>query len=87
MTLNEEKEDLSCEIKESDLLRCTVPVSHFEGKKSGYYFTKHTNHMKSKSVFYESSPIKVILKDSIPSKGSIHSISLYYLLLLFAIML
>ena len=86
-TFNEEKGDLSCEKRENGLLRCTVPESHFEGKKSGYYFTKHTNHMKSKSAAYESSPIKVILKDSIPSKGSIHSISLYYLLLLFAIML
>ena len=91
MSLNEEKEDLSCEIRENDLLRCTVPVSHFEGKKSGYYITKHTNHMNSKSTFYESSPIKVILTNPepkpTPSKGSIHSISLYYLLLLFVIML
>ena len=33
MTLNEDKDDLKCEIRKNDLLRCTVPKSHFEGKK------------------------------------------------------
>ena len=89
MTFNEDKGDLSCEIKPNRILRCTVTKSHFDGKKSGYYFTKHTNHKNGKSSFYESSPIKVILNDSpapVPSQGNFYSNFLYYSLLLILIM-
>ena len=78
ITFNEDKGDLFCEERQKELLRCLVPRSHFE--KSGYYFTKHTNHLDGKSIFYEIPPVKVILK------GGFYSISLYYSLLLILIM-
>ena len=78
ITFNKDKGDLSCEIRQNRLLRCTVPKYHFE--KDGYYFLKHTNHLDDKSFFYEIPPIKVILK------GSFCFISLYYSLLLIIIM-
>lgn len=89
MTLNEDKDDLKCEIRKNDLLRCTVPKSHFEGKKSGNYFTKHANHLNGTSTNYEIPPIKVILSDSPdpkPSKGNILPFSLFYLSLLILIL-
>ena len=55
--------DLSCEKIKNRLKRCIVPKSHFEGRKSGYYFTKHTNHLGSKSTNYEVAPVNVILDD------------------------
>ena len=80
LTFNNDKEDLSCEIKQSGILRCTVPKNHFEGKKGGYYFTNYTNHLGGKSTYYAIRPIKVVLK------GTIYSISIYYSLLLILIM-
>ena len=80
ITFNSDKEDLNCQKIPNGLLRCTVPKNHFEGKKSGYYFTRHTNHLDGKSTNYEGSPVKVILKNNY------YSISLYYLLLLILIM-
>ena len=81
ITFNKDKGDLSCEQIINGLLRCTVPKSHFE--KNGYYFTKHTNHLNAKSVYYETSPVKVILNEN---KGSYYSNSLYYYLLLILIL-
>ena len=78
ITFNKDKGYLSCEIVQSYLLRCNVPKTQFE--KNGYYITKHTNHLNRISAFYESRPIKVVLK------GHFYSISLYYLLLLILIM-
>ena len=92
ITLNEKEGDLNCEITQNRLLRCIVPKSHFKGMKSGYYFTKHTNHLNGKSTSYEGTPIKVILEDSPSptdstspndnSKGNIIWFNSYYLLLL-----
>ena len=76
ITFNKDNEDLSCETRKYNYVRCNVTKNHFDGKKSGYYFTKHTNHLGGKSTYYESAPVKVILKESF------HSISLYYSLLL-----
>ena len=64
ITFNEDAEDLNCEILQNRLKRCIVPKSHFKGKTSGYYFTKHTNHLDTKSTNYEGSPVRVILDDS-----------------------
>ena len=91
ITLNEKEEDLNCEITQNMLLRCTVPKSHFKGMESGYYFTKHTNHLNGKSTSYEGIPIKVILDDSpSPNNGSKRNIiwysSYYWLLLIIIIM-
>ena len=82
ITFNKDKGDLSCEIINGGLYRCNVPKTHFD--KNGYYITKHTNHLNTKSTFYESRPIKVVL--SVVSSANYYSISLYYLLLLILIM-
>ena len=63
-----------------------MPKSHFDGLRSGYYFTKHTNHLGGKSTSYEAPPIKVILND-IGGGGSMNSFILYYWLLLILISL
>ena len=44
--------------------QCTVPISHFKGKKSGLFFTSHKNHLDGQSIFYEIPPVKVILPNS-----------------------
>ena len=46
----------------SSIKTCIVPLSHFDGKKSGYYFTYHLipDHNIS-TIYYDSTPIKVIL--------------------------
>ena len=84
ITFNEEANDLTCQDIGREVKRCTVPKSHFKGKKSGYYFTKHSNHLNGKSYSYEAPPIKVILNDS---KGNIISFISYYWLLLILIMI
>jgi len=63
ITFNEEAEDLICETFDYVIKRCKVPKSHFNGKKSGYYFTKHSNHLNGKSTSYEAPPIKIILPE------------------------
>ena len=63
ITLNEDAEDLICEDLDREIKRCKVPKSHFNGKESGYYFTKHTNHLDGKSISYEAPPIKIILPE------------------------
>ena len=60
ITLNKNASDLECENK-GEIKRCVVPKSHFEGKESGYYYTMHQNHLNTKSISYEITPIKVIL--------------------------
>ena len=61
LTFNEDAADLSCQTIGREIKRCTIPKSHFEGKKSGYYFIKHENHLGGRSTSYEGIPIKVIL--------------------------
>ena len=40
---------------------CKVPLSHFEGKYSGYYYTHHLNHLNTYSIYYDSNPLSVLL--------------------------
>ena len=63
ITLNKDSSDLECK-DIGKIKQCIVPKSHFEGKKTGYYFTMHTNHLNEKSFSCEVPPIKVILPDS-----------------------
>ena len=85
LTYNENEKDLDCKIFD-EILQCEVPKSHFNGKKNGYYYLKHTNNIAKKSIPYEISPIKVILEDnSKKSKGSSISLSINYLVLLILI--
>ena len=61
ITFNENSKDLICEDFDS-IKKCIVQKSHFEGKESGFYYTKFTNRNTNKKVIaYESIPIKVIL--------------------------
>ena len=89
ITFNENEEDLSCQTIGKKVKRCSVPKSHFKGKKTGYYYTKHDNHLNSKSIYYEIPPVKVIFDESPSptdsSKGNIISFSLYFWLLLIII--
>ena len=88
ITFNENQPDLVCEDVGRQGKRCFVPKSHFTGKSTGYYFTKHQNHLNRKSFLYEAPPVKVILPDSDSnSKGNNISISYFISLLLFLIML
>ena len=91
ITFTEINQDLKCQIIGREVKRCTVPKSHFKGLKSGYYFTKHNNHLGTKSTSYEGRPVKVILDDSSKptdnSKGYMNSFILYYWLLLILISL
>lgn len=93
ITFNETAGELTCEKLTNKLNRCTVPKSHFT--ESGYYYTKHTNHLNSKSTNYEVAPVQVILEGSDEtdpddsgdnSMTYIYSIPIYYSLLLILIM-
>ena len=83
LTFNENKGDLTCQTILNDIKKCTVPKSHFDGKKTGYYFLKHNNHLNGKSTTYESYPVKVILDG--PGFNKV-SFALVYSLLLILIM-
>ena len=63
--LNIDSEDLNCQLlsEENSLLECVVPKSHFEGKKSGNYYTIHINDLNNQTILYQIPPIKVILND------------------------
>ena len=64
--LNPDGDKLECEDIKGVHKRCTVPKSHFSNKNSGYYYTHHLISASGSSVmFYESSPIKVILPNDI----------------------
>ena len=86
ITLNEEANELNCEIFRDSIKSCTVPKNHFKDKKNGYYFIKFNNFNNTKSVAYEIPPIKVILTDDSHNSGNfINLVYLYYLALLILI--
>ena len=73
LTFNENASDLDCIRKYpgNRLFVCNVTKSHFSGKKSGYYYIKHTNTFGKKSTNYEVAPIKILLNDGIdPDNGT-----------------
>ena len=78
ISFNDKAKDLECKEVGRRIKRCTVPKSHFKGEKTGYYFTKHTNHLNKKSVFYEAPPINIIL----PSSSSVQKYSFIYIFIL-----
>ena len=84
LTLNEKADDLSCEIT-GFVIKCTVPKSHFKGKKSGYYYTKHRNQFEGKSISYEIPPLKIILADSESFGNNLSFSFIYSFILLFLI--
>ena len=62
--LNPDGNDLECTEFYHKLKICTVNKSHFENKTNGYYYTHHLNHLNKSIIYYESSPINVILTES-----------------------
>ena len=81
IALNEEADYLNCEIILESYIKCTLDKHHFNGKKSGYYFTKHSNPMNAKSINYEVPPIKVIVDEN-STRNITYLGYLYYLVLL-----
>ena len=61
--LNTDSDDLDCTILNEFTIKCVVPKSHFENKKSGYYYTHHSNINNEFIIPYELSPFKVILPE------------------------
>ena len=58
--LNPDSEELICgDPLENENIKCLVPKSHF--KESGYYYTYYLNDKNGLNIFYELSPIQVIL--------------------------
>ena len=58
--LNLDSEDLECEDLDGTK-KCIVPLTHFIGKETGYYYTYHSNHLNGSSIFYNAPPVYVIL--------------------------
>ena len=68
LTFNPKYGHLECEMgRFYSTAQCIVPKSHFQGKKSGYYYLYYNDSFGVKSVFYDVSPFKVILSGSIIS--------------------
>ena len=61
----ESTSDLNC-VSQTGLLKCVVPIEHFEDKESGYYYTHHLNHLNKYSIYYDSNPVNVILPPQPP---------------------
>ena len=64
LKLVEDSPDLICQ-DEYYMKTCKVPLSHFDGNKTGYFLTYYKNHMNSLSVAYDSPPLQVILEQNI----------------------
>lgn len=58
--LNPKSTNLTCVIIQG-ILNCKVPKSHFQGEQSGDYNLYYNNSAREKSMFYEMTPIKVII--------------------------
>ena len=84
-TYNEGADDLKCEDLNFNYKKCQITKEHFKGKKDGYYFLKHTNHLAKKSTNYEVPPLKVIVEEK--SVGNFIVSSLFYSLGLLLIMI
>ena len=58
----------SSELKCKDLYQmkiCYISLIHFINKKTGYYYTHHSNHLDKLEIYHDSSPIKVIVPEKI----------------------
>ena len=61
MKLNPDGNDLECINQGKIGKKCTVHKDHFKNKANGAYFVYHLNHLNKPIIYYEVSPIKVIL--------------------------
>ena len=75
--LNKDGSDLNCVILEYGK-KCTVPKSHFLGKKGGYYYIYHKDRLGNYLAYYENFGVKVILggEDDTDNSGKIVKLSL-----------
>ena len=75
--LNKDGSDLNCVILEYGK-KCTVPKSHFLGKKGGYYYIYHKDSLGNYLAYYENFGVKVILggEDDTDNSGKIVKLSL-----------
>jgi hypothetical protein len=60
----EANEELKCSNINNIYKRCTVPKNLFRNKDNGYYYIHHVNHNNKLIIFYESSPLKVVLPEN-----------------------
>ena len=61
--LNPDSEELDCVYPDNYIKRCLVPKSHFDEKKSGYYYIYYLNAEKKLNIFYDISPIFISLPE------------------------
>ena len=59
--LNYYSEELNCEYPDDNVKKCLVPKSHFDFRKSGYFYTYYLNEQNELNIFYDISPILVKL--------------------------
>ena len=57
---NNSESDLECDDLNM-MKKCTVPISHFKEKKSGYFNTYHLNHKGNYNIYYNSPSIFISL--------------------------
>ena len=64
--LNINSSDLVCQIKwnyVNAISSCNVPLNHFKGEKSGYFYTYKMNHLDEWAINYEVPPIYILLPE------------------------
>ena len=59
--LNPDEDEIECRNYNATHKGCEVRKTHFKNLDTGYYYTYHSNHNDKSIIFYESSPLKVIL--------------------------
>ena len=60
LKLNPDGDDLECNLAHG-VMKCTIPMSHFDFEESGYYNIYYKNSVNQLSTHYEATPLKVIL--------------------------
>ena len=59
--LNPDEDEIECRNYNATHKGCEVRKTHFKNLDTLYYYTYHSNHNDKSIIFYESSPLKVIL--------------------------
>ena len=78
LRLNPDAEELECKHPTNNIKNCSVPRSHFDGKKSGYYYTYYSNGENGLNIFYDISPIYVDLpkeKEKTPDNSNTRNLA------------
>ena len=61
LRLNPDSEELDCGHSYNSMKRCLVPKSHFDLRKSGYFYIYYLNDENRLNIFYDISPVFVNL--------------------------